>query len=367
LGFVVRAGTLAQIPIPAGYGALEPAATNNSGQVVGAMTQSGVIQFGGINRPFLYKNGVVYDLGTVSSQFSTATPAGIDDSGQIVLNVNNAVYLLSPGALQLPSADSMSPGAGSALNQSIVYTFSDTRGWPDLDVVNILINNFLDGRQACYLAYSRPLNVLYLVNDSSTALLPGLPLNGSGSVSNSQCTVFAGGSTAVGNGNSLALTLNINFSAAFAGNKVVYLAARDIAADNSVWQPLGTWNVPGAAATPTAAASLSPARGALDYQIFSFTFTDARGWQDLGVVDILINNSLDGRHACYFAYSRPLNQLYLVNDAGTGMLPGLMLPSINGIGKGGLRGIVWVKNADFEPSRRPLPRVRPQLRPARMA
>jgi len=33
----------------------------------------------------------------------------------------------------------------------------------------------------------------------------------------------------------------------------------------------------------------------------------------------------------------------------------------------GLRGIVWVKNADFEPSRRPLPRVRPQLRPARMA
>jgi len=324
-------GTLVQIPIPSGYGALQPTAMNNSGQVVGTITQSGVIQFGGINRPFLYKNGTVYDLGTVSSQFSTATPAGINDSGQIVLNVNNAVYLLSPGALQLPSADSMSPGAGSALNQSIVFTFSDSRGWQDLDVVNILINNFLDGRQACYLAYSRPLNVLYLVNDSSTALLPGMALNGSGSVSNGQCTVFAGGSTALGNGNSLALTLNLNFSATFAGNKVVYLAARDIAADNSGWQPLGTWNVPGAAPTPTAAASLSPSRGALDYQTFSFIFTDTRGWQNLGVVDILINNFLDGRQACYFAYSRPLNQIYLVNDAGTGMLQGLVLPSINGI------------------------------------
>ncbi|SPF52304.1 hypothetical protein SBA4_50007 [Candidatus Sulfopaludibacter sp. SbA4] len=121
------------------------------------------------------------------------------------------------------------------------------------------------------------------------------------------------------------LTLNMSFNPAFSGSKIVYLAARDLAADNSGWQALGTWNVPGAAATPTAAANLTPARGAGIDQTFTFTFTDTHGWQDLGVVDILINNSLDGRQACYLAYSRPLNTLYLVNDAGTALLPGIVL------------------------------------------
>ena len=53
----------------------------------------------------------------------------------------------------------------------MTFTFSDPDGFQDLDVVNILINNFLDGRNACYLAYSRSAGVLYLVNDAGTALL----------------------------------------------------------------------------------------------------------------------------------------------------------------------------------------------------
>jgi len=326
-------GTPAEIPIPAGYIELRPTSMNNNGQVVGTIRQAN-----GVIRPFLYKNGTVYDLGTTSSQISTATPAGINDAGQIVLNgypsYPNEVYLLSPGALQLPTADSVSPGSGSAANQTMVFTFSDPRGWQDLDVVNVLINNFLDGRQACYMAYSRPLNVLYLVNDSGTALSQALPLNGSGSIANSQCTVYSGGSTDAGNSNSLILTLNLSFSGSFTGNKVVYLASRDLAANNSGWQALGTWNVPGTAITPTTAGSTSPNTGTGPTQTFTFTFTDTRDWQDLGVVDILINNFLDGSRACYFAYSRPLNQLFLVNDSGTGMLQGLLLPSTNGSSNG---------------------------------
>ena len=71
----------------------------------------------------------------------------------------------------------------------------------NLGVVNILINNFLDpGGNACYLAYSQPLKTLYIVNDPGNALLPGLVMNGSGSVGNSQCTVIGAGSTVIGNG-----------------------------------------------------------------------------------------------------------------------------------------------------------------------
>lgn len=181
----------------------------------------------------------------------------------------------------------------------------------------MLINSFLDGRSSCYLAYSRPLNVVYLVNDLGTAVLPGLPLNGTGSVSNSQCTVNGAGSSAAGVGNDLVLSLNLSFAPTYAGNKVVYMAARDLAANNTGWQPLGTWTVPGNPQASPAPLGMNPtAHGSGFNQSFTFTFLDTKGWPDLGVVNVLINSALDGRQACYLAYSRSLNVLYLVGDAG---------------------------------------------------
>jgi len=203
----------------------------------------------------------------------------------------------------------------------MAFTFTDPRGWQDLDVVNVLINNFLDGRNACYLAYSRPSGVLYLVADNGGTLL-GLPLNGSGSVSNRQCTVAAAGTTAAGSGNTLTLTVNLSFAAGFAGNKVTYMAARDLQGGNSGWQALGVWNVPGASTFP-AVGGVNPARGTGSAQTFTFTFGDTKGAPDLGVLNVLINNFLDGRQACYIAYSQPYRVLYLVGDAGGGLSAGL--------------------------------------------
>jgi len=66
--------------------------------------------------------------------------------------------------------------------------------------------------------------VLYLVADDGGTLLPALPLNGSGSVSNGQCTVTGAGSSGSGSGN--------------------YTASRDgTDANNSGWQSVGSWTV----------------------------------------------------------------------------------------------------------------------------
>lgn len=51
-----------------------------------------------------------------------------------------------------------------------------------------------------------------------------------------------------------------------------------------------------------------------------FIFRDSNGANDLGVVNILINRALDGRAACYVAYNAATEQLYLVDNAGTGLL-----------------------------------------------
>jgi len=190
-----------------------------------------------------------------------------------------------------------------------------------LGVVNILINDVLDGRQACYMAYSKPLNTFYLVNDNGDALLPGVSLNSGASVGNSQCTVSEI-STAPHTEGVFALSLNIAFSSTFAGNKVVYLAAGNVAGNNSGWLPMGVWQ---ATSAGVSVVSMSPASGAGFNQTFTFTFSDNKGWLDLGVVNVLVNDAINGNHACYLAYSRPTNTLYLVNDAGNALLPGMVL------------------------------------------
>jgi len=156
----------------------------------------------------------------------------------------------------------VSPASGSGASQTFTFTFSDPAGWQDLGVVNVLINSALMGGQACYLAYSRPVNTLYLVDDGNTGLLPGLTMNGSGSVSNSQCTVNGAGSSVTGSGNTMTLTLNLSFAAGFAGRQLIYTAAGTQSFANSGWHALGVWQVPPGAAASPSVTSVTPTRGA---------------------------------------------------------------------------------------------------------
>jgi hypothetical protein len=152
---------------------------------------------------------------------------------------------------------------------------------------------------------------LFLVDDAGEA---GGPFAGS---QNSQCAVSL--VSASGNGNTLALTLNVTFRGTFAGNRLVYLAARDQAGNSSGWQPLGVWQVPFIPSGTIAAATLSPSTGSATAgtaNTFTLTLTDINGATDLGIVNLLINGAIDGRQACYLAYVPSNNTLLLVDDAG---------------------------------------------------
>ena len=216
----------------------------------------------------------------------------------------------------LPTADSATPASGNAPSQPFTFQFSDPDGWQDLGVLNVLINNAIDGRQACYLAYSRPSNLLYLVPDSGTGLLPGLVLNGTGTVSNSQCTVTGSGSSVSGSGNTLTLTLNLSFGSAFGGNKLLYLAARDTAENNSGWQLMGVHGVPPTSSKFPVSASVNPPSGTGSSSVLTYTYQDQTSANGLETTWALINNALDGAGACYVAYYRPGNLLLLLPDNG---------------------------------------------------
>jgi hypothetical protein len=159
---------------------------------------------------------------------------------------NLVTPLTSPGILSV--------GAGflQRINVGTQKTFQlfadDTTGALDLGIVNILINGAIDGRRACYLAYQLSTNTLYLVDDAGDSGGPfagTMPLTGSSSssIQNSQCIVL-GTSSAVPLGSSVSLTLNVIFKASFVGNRIVYMAARNVTdSANTGWQPIGVWSV----------------------------------------------------------------------------------------------------------------------------
>jgi hypothetical protein len=60
--------------------------------------------------------------------------------------------------------------------------------------------------------------------------------------------------------------------------------------------------------------------------LLDFTAVSLGGVERLGIVNVLINSSLDGARACYIAYSRPAGALFLVDDSGpaAGLSPPLI-------------------------------------------
>jgi len=182
--------------------------------------------------------------------------------------------------------------------------------------VDVLINNFLDGIGACYVAYVPSSGSLLLVDDAGDAGGPysAMTLPGTGTIQNSQCSISGAGSSVTGSGDTLTLTLVVTFKPSFSGNKVFYTAAQDTA--SSGWHALGTWSVPGAPPVGPTVSSVTPAHSVTAEQLFTVTFTDSNGFGDISITDVLINNFLDGIGACYVAYIPSINAVVLVDNAG---------------------------------------------------
>ena len=205
----------------------------------------------------------------------------------------------------------------SGTSSVLQFDFTHTQGFAQLDVVNALINTALDGSNACYIAYSRPLNVLYLVNNAGVGSGLSAPLTpgSSGQVSNGQCTISGAGSSAQGTGNILRLRLNVSFQSSFAGNRVLYLAARGVSGENSGWHTKGAIVLPGAPVINPLVSPVSPPTGATLPASINFTYTSTT---PLETVWGLINSAVDARNACYFAYHVPSSSLFLWPNDGNG-------------------------------------------------
>ena len=166
-----------------------------------------------------------------------------NNSGWVAMGVHG----VPPLPVSYPNPIGMTPASGSTANAMLTLTYQDASSASNIQTAWALINLALDGRNACYVAYYQPGNQVYLVPDNGDgSQATGMVLTGSNSVSNSQCTVSAQGSSVAMNGPDLIVTLNITFKPAFAGPKDVWMAVQTVGGlETSAWQPLAAWQVPG--------------------------------------------------------------------------------------------------------------------------
>jgi hypothetical protein len=145
---------------------------------------------------------------------------------------------------QPPAVGSVSPSSGSGSNRTFRMAASDAEGFQDLISMQLVVDQNVGILNTCHLAYGPPTNGLYLLNDARTLWMGPVALGAPGTLSNSQCSVNLGASSASKSGNIVTVDLNLSFKSSYSGSKIIYGYALDTKYQTSGWQTKGTWIVP---------------------------------------------------------------------------------------------------------------------------
>ena len=216
------------------------------------------------------------------------------------------------------TADSVMPSSGGAASQTFALQYSDSNGGADISTAWVYITASFSGNSAnsCLGYYARSTNTLYLLNDAGNGWGSGGTVGSAGSLSNSQCSVNLGSSSAGVSATHLTMNLAMTFAAGYAGAKSVYMYAANGSA-NSGWQMRGTWTVPGLPAAVTAD-SVAPGNGSGFSQTFTLQYSDSHGAGDISTAWVYITSSFStsAANSCLVYYAQATNTVYLLTDAG---------------------------------------------------
>lgn len=223
-----------------------------------------VIPSGGFNQPITFSTTTTASHTGNDSQLSaTFDPATVTGSGSTTMTVSTSpvrsadIYSLlvtgtsqtlsksaSPGPIEtsnVPPTDSISPNTGAGSSQTFSIRMTDRIG---IAGMNLMIAPSLNGQNACWIFFDG--SVVYLAGDDGAAWTRvGMP--GSGSASNSQCSVdltrasYDHGSRV--SSDAKTLQIPITFKPAFAGAKTLFVRANNVAGFDTGYQALGGWTV----------------------------------------------------------------------------------------------------------------------------
>jgi hypothetical protein len=144
-----------------------------------------------------------------------------------------------------------------------------------------------------------------------------------GTLQNSQCTVSLSGVSAASNGTARTLTVPVQFSAAFAGVKNIFLSAADRRTVTTGWVDLGDWTVTRPPAPVVSVDAVAPSSGSGTNRTFSLQYSDSSGAANLQTTWAwFTSTTASSANSCLVYYDR--TKVYLLNDAGTAWQSGFL-------------------------------------------
>ena len=227
----------------------------------------------------------------------------------------------SSGPVTAPSAVSVTPNAGSGSGpQTFSYLYSDSSGYQNIYLVQTILNTTLSWPGSCGTMYIAASSSLYLMNDAGNSWLGPLTIGQPGTLQNSQCTLDAGASSANGSGTNLTVNVTLTFKPGFTGSQNNFMIANDVVNNlTSGFQNLGTWS--SGPVTGPSAVSVTPNSGSgSGPQTFSYLYSDSSGYQNIYLVQTILNTTLSWPGSCGTMYIAASSSLYLMNDAGNSWL-----------------------------------------------
>lgn len=237
------------------------------------------------------------------------------DGGDLAAWTSKGTWTVPSGNTP-PAGLSVSPNSGSAASQVFSFHFFDANGATDIRWIEAAIAASLTNVNSCYLHWDRVANTIQLARDDGADWVGSRTLGVAGTLTNSQCIVDAGASSAAVSGLSITLNLSITFRAAYTGSKNVFLQALDFSSLAAGWTQRGTFTALASNEAPTSV-SVAPAAGSGYTQTFTFVTSDVNGSSDIRWAEYAINATLTSVASCYLHYDRQTNALQLANDAGS--------------------------------------------------
>ena len=212
------------------------------------------------------------------------------------------------------TAVSATPNPASGLSSTFALTYSDVYGALNLSYVGAMFSSLVTSSNSCTVFYTPATNLLHLLNDAGTGSSNITP--GSGTLSNTQCTIDGSSTSVVTSGNQLTLNLAVTASSTFTGKHSVFMDAQDLSSAFIGWVGKATWTP--APNQPPAVVSASPTPAFGLSNTFVLTYSDPNGASDLGLVAVNFSSTTSAADSCSVLYSPAANLVYLLNDAGTG-------------------------------------------------
>jgi len=208
-------------------------------------------------------------------------------------------------------AVSVSPNSGSGVTQLFTFSYADSAGAAaDLNGAFVRFTNVANPLLMCTIQHRATTGKVRIMLDDGITWGPFVDY-GSGTISNSQCSLDLATSAATPNGNDLTLALKITFLPAFAGPAAISMRAQSLSGPNTGWLSKGSWTV-GAVLD---ALSITPNSGTGVTQIFTAIFSDSLGvMNDLKVARVRFGASTV--NACVVDYNAIAGTVRLLDDAG---------------------------------------------------